>query len=83
MNDTDRLSITFSTVIGYYRRMLRMWQTIAFLLLILSLMLSSCIMRVVYDNELQFRPSLGMTATMIVAGRLLKSVNKENRLCTA
>lgn len=83
MNAIDRLSITFSTAISYYRRMLRMWQTIAFLLLILSIMLSSCIMWVVYDNELQFRPSLGMTATMTVAGRLIKSVNKENSICTA
>lgn len=34
MNETDRLSIVFSTVLASYRRMVRVWQGIAFLLLV-------------------------------------------------
>lgn len=84
MNETDRLSIAFSTVIDSYKRMLRMWQGIAFLLLILSMILASCIAWAVYDSDVQFRPCVGMSVTTAVTGKLLaKATGKENSLCTA
>lgn len=84
MNDTDRLSIAFSAVLDSYKRMLRMWQGIAFLLLILSMILASCIAWAVYDSEVQFRPCVGMTITTAVTGKILaKAASKESSLCVA
>lgn len=71
MNETDRLSIVFSTVLASYRRMIRVWQGVAFLLLVLCMILASCISWSVSDSETQVKPLVGMSVTTLATGKLL------------
>lgn len=71
MSDIDRISIVFSAVLDSYRRMLRVWQTIAFLLLILCMVLASCISWGMSDSETQVKPLVGVSVTTLATGKLL------------
>ena len=71
MNETDRLSIVFSAVMASYRRMVRVWQAVAFMLLLLCMVLASCIAWSVFDTEAHVRPCVGMSVTTAVTGKLL------------
>lgn len=71
MNDIDRLAIVFSTALDSYRRILRVWQGIAFLLLVLCMILASCISWGVSDSETQVKPLVGMSVTTLATGKLL------------
>lgn len=71
MNETDRLATVFSVVLDSYRRMIRVWQGVAFLLLILCMILASCISWGVSNSEIQIKPLVGMSVTTLATGKLL------------
>lgn len=79
MNETDRLSIVFSTVLASYRRMVRVWQVVAFLLLVLCMILASCISWSVSDSETQVKPLVGVSVTTLATGKLLtRTMSKDS-----